>query len=88
MLGSQFQMFPGQKHAYFSSRLGFQVFEWDFYGIESGLRSKTLVLIVCNIQYNVFQWIDAMPKSLINIEKWAEPCHLFISPQNNEGRLG
>jgi hypothetical protein len=86
ILGSQFQMFPGQKHADFSAWLGFQVFEKGFCGIESGLRSKTLVLMVCTLQYNVFQWLDRMPSTLINTEKWAEPCHLFISPQNKGQR--
>lgn len=86
MLGSQFQMFPGQKYGDFSAWLGFQVFEKGFFGIELGLRSKILVLIVCTLQYNAFQWLDRMPDSLINTEKWAEPCHLFISPQNKGQR--
>ncbi|KAH9316717.1 hypothetical protein KI387_025344, partial [Taxus chinensis] len=82
MWGSQAQMFPGQKLAGLSAWLGFQVFGNGFWGIELGLRSKTLVIVACMLQYNTFRWLEQLPSSLINTEKWEEPCHLFISHES------
>eukprot|EP01018_Ginkgo_biloba_P028454 Gb_34724 [translate_table: standard] len=76
-------MYPGAKKVDFAAWLGFQVFEKGFWGIESGLRSKTLVLVACILQYSVFQWLEQLPDSFTKREKWAEPCHLFVSHQHN-----
>lgn len=77
--GKQAEMFPGQKHSYFSLILGFCVFKPGFSGIESGLRGKVLVIAACTLQYNVFHWLDKMPSTLLSLGKWEEPCPLFIS---------
>ncbi|XP_077232288.1 piezo-type mechanosensitive ion channel component isoform X2 [Tasmannia lanceolata] len=83
MLGNQAQMFPGQKHSGLSLFLGFQFFKSGFWGLESGLRGKVLVIVACTIQYNVFHWLERMPSSLLNTGKWEEPCNLFVSTDRN-----
>ncbi|MQL84320.1 hypothetical protein Taro_016835, partial [Colocasia esculenta] len=78
MWGKLAHMFPGQRFSGFSLFLGFQLFEHGFWGLESGLRGKVLVIVACTLQYNTFHWLSMMPSSLVNKGKWEEPCHLFI----------
>ncbi|XP_057964043.1 piezo-type mechanosensitive ion channel homolog isoform X2 [Malania oleifera] len=82
MWGKQAGMFPGQKHSYLSNLLGFQVFRPGFWGIESGLRGKVLVVAACTLQYNVLRWLGRMPSNLLNTGKWEEPCQLFVSAED------
>ncbi|KAL5994244.1 hypothetical protein ACLOJK_035116 [Asimina triloba] len=87
MWGRQAQMFPGQKHFSLALILGFRLFEPGFCGLESGLRGKILVIVACTLQYNIFHWLEKMPRPLVNRGKWEEPCILFVSveraPTNN-----
>lgn len=76
--GEQANMFPGQKHSSLSSFLGLQVFEPGFWGIESSLRGRVLVIAACTLQYNVFRWLDRMPNSYQSKGEWEEPCPLFV----------
>uniref|UniRef100_A0A1D1Y2D5 Protein PIEZO n=2 Tax=Anthurium amnicola TaxID=1678845 RepID=A0A1D1Y2D5_9ARAE len=82
MWGKKAHMFPGQKSFDISLFLGFQLFEHGFWGLESGLRGKVLLIVACTLQYNTFHWQDMMPSSLVNKGKWEEPCDLFISSQH------
>jgi len=82
MWGEQGGMFPGQKHSYLSLFLGFSVFKQGFWGIESGLRGKVLVIAACTLQYNVFRWLEKMPSLILNEGKWEEPCPLFVSEED------
>ncbi|XP_062084665.1 piezo-type mechanosensitive ion channel homolog isoform X2 [Humulus lupulus] len=77
MWGDQAEMFPGQKHSYLSLFLGLQLYKPGFSGIESGLRSKVLVIAACVLRYNVFHWLKIMPHDNGNRGKWDEPCTLF-----------
>lgn len=79
MWGKQAEMFPGQKHADVSLFLGFHVFQPGFWGLESGLRGKVLVIAACTLQYNVFRWLEGMPNTAPERGKWEEPCPLFVS---------
>ncbi|PON52884.1 Piezo family [Trema orientale] len=82
MWGRQAGMFPGQKHYNLSLFLGFRVFKHGFWGLESGLRGKVLVIAACTLQYNVFRWLDTMPSIILNKGKWEEPCPLFLSAED------
>ncbi|KAF7804788.1 piezo-type mechanosensitive ion channel-like protein isoform X1 [Senna tora] len=82
MWGKQAEMFPGQKHNDISLFLGFHVFQPGFWGLESGLRGKVLVIAACTLQYNVFRWLERMPNTVLNKEKWEEPCPLFVSTED------
>ncbi|XP_022758137.1 piezo-type mechanosensitive ion channel homolog isoform X2 [Durio zibethinus] len=82
MWGKQAGMFPGQKHSDLSLFLGFRSYELGFWGIESGLRGKVLVIAACTLQYNVFRWLDNMPSVFSNKGKWEEPCPLFLSAED------
>ncbi|XP_017979538.1 PREDICTED: piezo-type mechanosensitive ion channel homolog [Theobroma cacao] len=82
MWGKQAGMFPGQKHSDLSLFLGFRVYELGFWGIESGLRGKVLVIAACIFQYNIFRWLDNMPSGISNKGKWEEPCPLFLSAED------
>ncbi|XP_062086347.1 piezo-type mechanosensitive ion channel homolog isoform X1 [Humulus lupulus] len=82
MWGSQAEMFPGQRHSNLSIFLGFRVFKHGFWGLESSLRGKVLVIAACTLQYNVFRWLDNMPTSILNKGKWEEPCPLFLSAED------
>ncbi|XP_043708760.1 piezo-type mechanosensitive ion channel homolog isoform X1 [Telopea speciosissima] len=82
MWGKLAEMFPGQRHSALSLFLGFQLFKPGFWGLESGLRGKVLVIIACTLQYNVFRWLERMPNTLVNIGKWEEPCPLFVSNED------
>ncbi|XP_021280441.1 piezo-type mechanosensitive ion channel homolog isoform X2 [Herrania umbratica] len=82
MWGKQAGMFPGQKHSDLSLFLGFRVYELGFWGIESGLRGKVLVIAACIFQYNVFHWLDNMPSGISSKGKWEEPCPLFLSAED------
>ncbi|KAF4395791.1 hypothetical protein F8388_018065 [Cannabis sativa] len=77
MWGNQAEMFPGQKHSYLSLFLGLQLYKPGFLGIESGLRSKVLVITACVLRYNVFHWMKTIPHDNGNRGKWDEPCTLF-----------
>ncbi|GAB2234344.1 hypothetical protein Drorol1_Dr00003592 [Drosera rotundifolia] len=79
MWGEQAEMFPGQSHSDLSSFLGLQAFKPGFWGIESCLRGKVLVIAACTLQYNVFRWLDRIPSALASNESWEEPCPLFVS---------
>ncbi|XP_024017344.1 piezo-type mechanosensitive ion channel homolog [Morus notabilis] len=83
MWGKQAGMFPGQKHSNLSLFLGFRVFNHGFWGIESGLRGKVLVVAACTLHYNVFRWLDHMPSILVNKGKWGDPCPLFVSTEDD-----
>ncbi|CAK9151013.1 unnamed protein product [Ilex paraguariensis] len=82
MLGEQAAMFPGQKHYDLSVLLGFRVYKPSFWGLESGLRGKVLVIAACTLQYNVFRWLEKMPSSLSDVGRSEEPCPLFISTKD------
>ncbi|XP_037492491.1 piezo-type mechanosensitive ion channel homolog isoform X2 [Jatropha curcas] len=82
MWGGQAGMFPGQKHSKISLFLGFRVYEPGFWGLESGLRGKVLVIAACTLQYNVFRWLEKMPNTVPDRGKWEEPCPLFVSDEN------
>ncbi|EXC31832.1 hypothetical protein L484_020660 [Morus notabilis] len=77
MWGDQAEMFPGQRRSYLSLLLGLQLYKPGFSGIESGLRSKILVIIACILRYNVFHWLEMMPCDNGSRGKWDEPCTLF-----------
>ena len=80
--GKQAEMFPGQKYSDISLFLGFCVFQPGFWGLESGLRGKVLVIVACTLQYNVFRWLERMPNTVLNKGDWEEPCPLFASPED------
>ncbi|KAK8711565.1 hypothetical protein V6N13_146843 [Hibiscus sabdariffa] len=82
MWGKQAGMFPGQKHSDLSLILGLRAYELGFWGVESGLRGKVLVISACILQYNVFFWLDNMPSGIPNKGKWDEPCPLFLSAED------
>ncbi|KAJ7977462.1 piezo-type mechanosensitive ion channel-like [Quillaja saponaria] len=82
MWGKQAGMFPGQKHSDLSLFMGFRVFKPGFWGLESGLRGKVLVIAACTLQYNVFRWLETMPSIILNKGKWEEPCPLFVSAED------
>ncbi|KAJ6723537.1 PIEZO-TYPE MECHANOSENSITIVE ION CHANNEL-like protein [Salix koriyanagi] len=82
MWGRQAEMFPGQKHSELSLFLGFRAYKPGFWGLESGLRAKVLVIAACTLQYNVFRWLDKMPSICQNKGKWEEPCPLFVSDED------
>ncbi|XP_057994460.1 piezo-type mechanosensitive ion channel homolog isoform X2 [Hevea brasiliensis] len=82
MWGRQAGMFPGQKHSEISLFLGFRAYEPGFWGLESGLRGKVLVIAACTLQYNVFHWLGQMPNPIPDKGKWEEPCPLFVSDEN------
>ncbi|XP_042518584.1 piezo-type mechanosensitive ion channel homolog [Macadamia integrifolia] len=82
MWGKLAEMCPGQRHSTLSLFLGFQLLKPGFWGLESGLRGKVLVIVACTLQYNVFRWLERMPSTLVNIGKWEEPCPLFISNED------
>ncbi|KAL5566153.1 hypothetical protein UlMin_029317 [Ulmus minor] len=77
MWGDQAEMFPGQKHYNVSLFLGLQLYKPGFFGLESGLRCKFLVIVACILRYNVFHWLEIMPLDNRNRGKWDEPCSLF-----------
>ncbi|KAK6940875.1 Piezo non-specific cation channel, R-Ras-binding domain, partial [Dillenia turbinata] len=82
MFGELAEMFPGQKNSDLSLFLGFEVFQPGFWGLESGLRGKILVIAACTLQYNVFRWLEKMPRTILNSKKWEEPCPLFLSAED------
>ncbi|KAL0437534.1 UNVERIFIED_CONTAM: Piezo-type mechanosensitive ion channel [Sesamum radiatum] len=82
MCGKLAKMFPGQKHHDLALFLGLQVYRQSFEGLEAGLRAKVLVIAACTLQYNVFRWLETMPRSLLNEGILQEPCPLFVSPED------
>ncbi|CAA6654163.1 unnamed protein product [Spirodela intermedia] len=91
MLGNEAQMLPGQHFSGLSQFIGFRLFEHGFWGLESGLRAKVLVIVACTLEYNTFHWLNMMPASVVNQGKWEEPCHLFILHDNTgteDSKLG
>ncbi|XP_020972104.1 piezo-type mechanosensitive ion channel homolog isoform X2 [Arachis ipaensis] len=83
MWGKQAEMFPGQKYSDISLFLGLCVFQPGFWGRESGLRGKVLVIVACTLQYNVFRWLERMPNTVLNRGHWEEPCPLFVSSEDS-----
>ncbi|KAK3041408.1 hypothetical protein RJ639_000385, partial [Escallonia herrerae] len=81
MWGKQAGMFPGQKHYNLSCLLGFQLYKPGFWGLEVCLRGKILVIAACTLQYNVFHWLEDMSSSLVDVNRWEEPCPLFVSTE-------
>ncbi|XP_010524005.1 PREDICTED: piezo-type mechanosensitive ion channel homolog [Tarenaya hassleriana] len=82
MWGMQAGMFPGQKYADLSFFLGLRVYEPGFWGIESGLRGKVLVVAACTLQYNISRWLERTPGFTNSIGKYEEPCPLFVSAED------
>ncbi|KAK2457295.1 piezo-type mechanosensitive ion channel protein [Trifolium repens] len=82
MWGEQAKMFPGQKYSDVSLFLGFRLYSPGFWGLESGLRGKVLVIVACTLQYNVFRWLERMPNIVLSKEQWEEPCPLFVSTED------
>ncbi|XP_027936634.1 piezo-type mechanosensitive ion channel homolog isoform X1 [Vigna unguiculata] len=82
LLGKQAKMFPGQKYSDISLFLGFHVFQPGFWGLESGLRGKVLVIVACTLQYNVFRWLERMPSEVLSKGQWEEPCPLFVPTED------
>ncbi|KAK1398972.1 piezo-type mechanosensitive ion channel-like [Heracleum sosnowskyi] len=82
MWGKQAEMFPNQKHYSLSLFLGIQLYDPGFWGMEAGLRGKVLVIAACSLQYNVFNWLEQIPKSLLDDDRWGEPCPLFVLPED------
>ncbi|RDX99269.1 Piezo-type mechanosensitive ion channel-like protein, partial [Mucuna pruriens] len=82
MWGKQAKMFPGQKYSDISIFLGFHVFQPGFWGLESGLRGKVLVIVACTLQYNVFRWLERMPNTVLSKGPWEEPCPLFVPTED------
>ncbi|KAE8706446.1 hypothetical protein F3Y22_tig00110393pilonHSYRG00191 [Hibiscus syriacus] len=79
MWGYQAEMFPGQKHYSVSFFLGLQVYGPGFFGVESGLRGKVLIIVTCIPQHNVSRWFEKMPCNFEN-EGWLQDsCDLFIA---------
>ncbi|BBN02016.1 piezo-type mechanosensitive ion channel component 1/2 [Marchantia polymorpha subsp. ruderalis] len=78
LLGQRLEMFPGQSHGNFASWIGFHVYEKGYVGVESGLRSKVLILVACILQYCTFYWLEQLPASLRVDEQYKEPCLLFL----------
>lgn len=87
MWGSQAEMFPGQKYHDLSVFLGFRVFKHGFWGLESGLRGKVMIIAACTLQYNVFHWLEMMPSTVRNRGKWDEPCPLFVSAEDEASNV-
>ncbi|XP_012462417.1 piezo-type mechanosensitive ion channel homolog isoform X2 [Gossypium raimondii] len=81
MWGYQAEMFPGQKHHSVSFFLGLQVYEPGFFGVESGLRGKVLVIVACILQHSVSQWFEKMPSNFENEGWWEDSCGLFMSTE-------
>ncbi|KAK2976815.1 hypothetical protein RJ640_002214 [Escallonia rubra] len=81
MWGELAEMFPHQKYSYISFFLGLQLFKPGFFGLESGMRGKVLVIVACVLQYNVFHWLENIPCDSTNKGKWDEPCALFQSTE-------
>uniref|UniRef100_A0A0D9V196 Piezo non-specific cation channel R-Ras-binding domain-containing protein n=1 Tax=Leersia perrieri TaxID=77586 RepID=A0A0D9V196_9ORYZ len=85
MLCEPAQMCPAQQFHGLSMFLGLKHYDSGFWGVEYGLRAKVLVIVACTIEYNVFHWLDLMPRSLVHEGKWEEPCQLFISCDTSSG---
>ncbi|KAK8542359.1 hypothetical protein V6N12_014957 [Hibiscus sabdariffa] len=81
MWGYQAEMFPDQKHYSVSLFLGLQVYGPGFFGVESGLRGKVLVIVACILQHNVSQWFEKMPGNFENEGWWKDSCGLFMSTE-------
>ncbi|PKA54924.1 hypothetical protein AXF42_Ash000760 [Apostasia shenzhenica] len=85
MWGKEACMFPGQRLYHLSLFLGLRLFKPGFWGVESGLRGKILVIAACALQYNCFHWLEKIPRCIVNNGKWVEPCQLFVSKENMLG---
>nr|XP_027114534.1 piezo-type mechanosensitive ion channel homolog [Coffea arabica] len=77
MWGEKAKMLPGQTNFNLSLLLGLRLFEHGFFGLESGMRCKVLVIAACLLQYNIFHWLKKMPSNYGHHDKWEEPCALF-----------
>ena len=78
LLGAKLQLLPGQPHGSYAYWMGFRVFENSFWGLESGFRSRVLVLSSCFLKYNAFCWLKKLPGYLRNDTEFDEPCCLFL----------
>ncbi|XP_078441364.1 piezo-type mechanosensitive ion channel component [Wolffia australiana] len=76
--GKEDGMLPGDDFSGLYQFFGFRLFEPGFWGFESGLRGKVLVIVACTLQYNTFHWLNTMTSPEPNLGKWDEPCVLFI----------
>jgi hypothetical protein len=78
MWGQDLEMFAGQQHGEFAHWVGLWQFEEGFWGVEAGLRSRVLVLIMCIVQCTTLGWLELLPSSLRVNERYEEPCLLFL----------
>jgi hypothetical protein len=77
MWGQNAEMFPDQVHGEFAYWLGLRVFEAGFWGLESGLRSRVIVLMMCILKCTTLGWYELLPASFRVDEHYGEPCLLF-----------
>lgn len=78
MWGQDAEMFPDQAHGEFTYWLGLRVFETGFWGLELGLRSRVIVLMMCILKCTTLGWHELLPASLRVDEHYGEPCLLFL----------
>lgn len=78
MWGQGSEMFPDQAHGEFAYWLGLRVFQTGFWGLESGLRSRVIVLMMCILKCTTLGWFELLPASLRVDEQYGEPCLLFL----------
>lgn len=78
MWGQGLEMFPNQEHGEFAYWFGMRVFESGFWGLESGLRSRMLVLMMCILKCTTLGWYELLPGSLRVDQQYGEPCLLFF----------
>ncbi|CAK7340797.1 unnamed protein product [Dovyalis caffra] len=77
LLNDQAKLFSGQKQSSLFLFLGLRLYKPGFWGLESGLRGKVLVIISCILQYNVFRWLEMRSCDSGNVGKGNKPCALF-----------
>ncbi|KAG0629951.1 hypothetical protein M758_1G142000 [Ceratodon purpureus] len=77
MWGQNMELFPGQVHGEFAYWLGLRVFEAGFWGLELGLRSRVIVLMMCILKCTTLGWYELLPASFRVDEHYGEPCLLF-----------
>lgn len=77
MWGQNSEMLPDQAHGEFAYWLGLRVFEAGFWGFESGMRSRVLVLMMCILKCTTLGWFELLPASFRVDEHFGEPCLLF-----------
>ena len=77
MWGQNLEMFPDQAHGEFAYWLGLRVFEAGFWGLESGMRSRVIVLMMCILKCTTLGWFELLPAPFRVDERYGEPCLLF-----------